>query len=135
MDKIPVLSMQDSEMKEMLVEYMGKGFLDNIIALFKQDLSLCRFVPDMLGDKSMRVRLGAAALVEELSGEHKAELRNAVPGIIALLKHGNPTIRGDAAYVLGIIKDGSAREALVACLHDSHLSVREAASDALEQIG
>ncbi|HTP04786.1 MAG TPA: HEAT repeat domain-containing protein [Nitrospirota bacterium] len=135
MDKIPVFSMQDSEIKEMLVEYMGKGFLDNIIALFKQDMSLCRFVPDMLGDESLRVRLGATALVEELSGEYVAELRNAVPGIIALLKHGNPTIRGDAAYVLGIIKDESAREALVACLHDSNLSVREVASDALAQIG
>jgi HEAT repeat protein len=127
--------MQDSEIKKMLVEYMGKGFLDNIIALFKQDRSLCRFVPDMLGDESMRVRLGATALVEELSGEIKTELRNAVPGIIALLKHENPTIRGDAAYVLGIIKDRSAREALVACLHDGNLIVREVVSDALAQIG
>jgi HEAT repeat protein len=127
--------MQDSEIKEMLVEYMGKGFLDNIIALFKQDLSLCRFVPDMLGDENMRVRLGATALIEELYGEHKTELRNAIPGIIGLLKHDNPTIRGDAAYVLGIIKDESAREALMACLHDSHLAVREAVYDALAQIG
>jgi hypothetical protein len=127
--------MQDKEIKEMLIEYMGKGFLDNIIAMYRQDLSLCRFVPDMLGDESMRVRLGATALVEELFVEHRAELRNAVPGIVELLKHENPTIRGDAAYVLGIIKDGSAREALVACLHDNHLGVREAASDALAQIG
>jgi HEAT repeat protein len=83
----------------------------------------------------MRVRLGATALVEELSGEHKTELRNAVPGIIELLKHENPTIRGDAAYVLGIIKDRSAREALEECLHDSHLGVREVVHDALAQIG
>ena len=127
--------MHDSEIKKMLVEYMGRGFLDNIIALFKQDRSLYRFVPDMLGDESMRVRLGATALVEELTGEHKTELRNAVPGIIELLKHENPTIRGDAAYVLGIIKDRSARESLVACLHDSNPAVREAASDALAQFG
>jgi HEAT repeat protein len=89
----------------------------------------------MLGDENMRVRLGATALVEELSGENKTELRNAVPGIIELLKHENPTIRGDAAYVLGIIKDRSAREALEECLHDSHLSVREVVNDALAQIG
>jgi len=127
--------MQDSEIKNMLVEYMGMGFLDNIIALFKQDRSLCRFVPDMLGDENMRVRLGTTALIEELSGEHKMELRNAVPGIIELLKHENPTIRGDAAYVLGIIKDRSAREALEACLHDSHVSVREVVNDVLAQIG
>ncbi len=135
MSKNPLLFMQDSEIKNMLVEYMGKGFLDNIIALFKQDSSLYRFVPDMLGDENLRVRLGATALVEELSSEHKTELRNAVPGIVELLKHETPTIRGDAAYVLGIIKDRSARVALVACLHDSHISVREVVSDALAQIG
>jgi HEAT repeat protein len=127
--------MHDNEIKKMLIEYMGRGFLDNIIALFRQDRSLCRFVPDMLGDENMRVRLGITALVEEMSGEHNAELRNAVPGIIELLKHENPTIRGDAAYVLGIIKDRSAREALTACLDDGHLGVREAANDALTEIG
>jgi HEAT repeat protein len=127
--------MQKSEMKNMLVEYMGKGFLDNIIALFRQDRSLYRFIPDMLGDENMRVRLGATALVEELSNEHKTELRNAVPGIIELLKHENPTIRGDAVYVLGIIKDPSAREPLNHALHDENASVRDAAHDALAEIG
>jgi hypothetical protein len=54
MSENPLFSMQDNEIKNMLVEYMGKGFLDNIIALFKQDRSLYRFVPDMLGDENMR---------------------------------------------------------------------------------
>ena len=104
--------MQDHEMKAMLIEYMGKGFLENIIALFKQDRSLYRFIADILGDENLRVRLGATALVEELVGSHGEELRAAVPGIIELLKHENPTIRGDAASVLGTIKDPSAIGAL-----------------------
>jgi HEAT repeat protein len=123
--------MQDHEMKAMLIEYMGKGFLDNIVALFKQDGSLFRFVADMLGDENLRVRLGTVALVEELAVEHGTGLRRAVPGLIELLKHDNPTIRGDAASVLGTIKDGSARAALEACLQDGHPGVRDAARDAL----
>jgi hypothetical protein len=123
--------MQDHEMKAMLIEYMGKGFLDNIVALLKQDSSLFRFVADMLGDENLRVRLGTVALVEELAVEHGTYLRRAVPGLIELLKHVNPTIRGDAASVLGTIKDGSARAALEACLQDSHPGVRDAARDAL----
>jgi hypothetical protein len=126
--------MNDHETKAMLIEYMGKGFLDNIIALFKQDRSVYRFIPDMLGDENLRVRLGTVALVEELAAEHEDELRAAVPGLIALLKHGNPTIRGDAASVLGTIKDVSARKALEASLHDIHPGVREAARDALAGI-
>ena len=127
--------MQDSEMREMLIEYMGKGFLDNIIALFKQDKSLFRFIPDMLGNENIRVRLGTVALVEELEPGHRSELRDAVPGLLALLHHENPTIRGDAASVLGTIKSGSAKEALAAaCLNDSHAGVREAACEAVKEI-
>jgi len=121
-------------MKAMLIEYMDKGFLENIIAMFKQDSSLYRFIGDMLGDENMRVRLGATALVEELAGSHREELKAAVPGIIELLKHESPTIRGDAASVLGIIKDLSAINALRACLQDVHPGVQEVARDALAEI-
>ncbi len=127
--------MQDHEMKAMLIDYMGKGFLDNIIALFRQDETVYRFVADMLGHDNIRVRLGATALVEELVREHRTELQSAVPGIVALLKHENPTIRGDAASVLGIIKDKASAGALQECLQDSHPGVREAAREALEEIG
>ena len=126
--------MNDEAMREMLIDYMGRGFLDNIIALFKQDATVYRFIPDMLGDDNLRVRLGATALVEELVSEHGNELRSAVPGLIKLLKHENPTIRGDVASALGMIKDQSAIAALEACSMDSHPGVREAASDALSEI-
>ena len=127
--------MNDSEMRSMLVDYMGRGFLDNIIALFRQDSSLYRFIADMLGNDNIRVRLGATALVEELARERRNELRAAVPGLVALLGHDNPTIRGDAASVLGIIGDQGAKEALQACLNDRHAGVREAVREALQEIG
>lgn len=126
--------MNDTEMRAMLIEYMGNGFLENIIAMYRQDSSLYRFIPDLLGDDNLRVRLGATALVEELVAEHPKEFKTAVPGIIELLNHENPTIRGDAASVLGIIKDVSAVEALRTCLKDIHPGVREVARDALAEM-
>jgi HEAT repeat protein len=126
--------MNDIEMRAMLIEYMGNGFLENIIALLKLDNSLYRFIPYLLGDDNLRVRLGATALVEELVVEHREELAVAVPGTIELLKHESPNIRGDAASVLGIIRDASAINALQRCLHDDHPGVREIARDALEEI-
>jgi len=94
-----------------------------------------RFIPDLLGDGNMRVRLGATALLEELAVEHRSELRTAVPGLIELLKHENPTIRGDAASALSIIKDPSVVDALQTCLQDDHPDVREAAREALLELG
>lgn len=122
-------------MKDMLIEYMGRGFLDNIIALFRQDSSVYRFIPDMLGSEELQVRLGTVALVEELLNGHRDELRTAVPGLIGLLKHPNPTIRGDAASLLGTIRDPAAKEALNESLRDEHPLVRNAAQEALSEIG
>jgi HEAT repeat protein len=61
-------------------------------------------------------------------------LRNAVPGLIELLKHDNPTIRGDAASVLALIGDASASKGLHELLQDEHREVREAAREALDSI-
>ncbi len=121
-------------MKQMLVEYMGKGFLENIVALFKTDAALYEFIPELLSDESMRVRLGTAALVEELADGHSVELKTIVPGLTALLKHENPNVRGDAAYVLGIIRDHASSAALRAALEDEHPGVRESAQGALDEL-
>lgn len=119
----------------MLIDYMGRGFLDNITALFRQDTTVYRFIADMVGSDNMRVRLGATALVEELARDHRQELRSSVPGLIGLLRHENPTVRGDAASVLGIIQDKSSEDALRESLKDSNPGVREAAREALQEIG
>jgi HEAT repeat protein len=126
--------MNDGEMRAMLIEYMGKGFLENIIAMMKQDPSTVRFIPDLLGDDAIMVRLGATALVEDLVKGHRQALAGAMPGLLALLGHGNPTIRGDAANVLGIIGDRSSLPALRKLREDGNLSVREIAQDAMKDI-
>jgi len=126
--------MNDDEMRAMLSEYMEKGFLENIIAMMRQDPSTVRFIPDLLGDDVIRVRLGATALVEDLAKEHRQALAAAVPGLLVLLGHENPTIRGDAANVLGIIGDRSALPALKKLLEDGNPSVREIAQDSMKDI-
>jgi HEAT repeat protein len=127
--------MHNDEMRAMLVDYMGRGFLDNIIALFRRDTTVYPYIADMLGNDHIRVRIGAMALIEELVKEHSSELRASVPGIIELLQHENPTIRGDAASALGIIKDTVAEHALQESLKDGNPGVREAAMDALMNLG
>ena len=127
-------NMNDDELRAMLIEYMGRGFLENIIALMKQDPATVRFIPDLIGDDTLMVRLGATALVEELVKEHRQVLEGTVPGLVKLLGHGNPTIRGDAANVLGIIGDRPALEALMNLRTDEHPTVRKVVQDILQEI-
>ena len=123
--------MTDDELRAMLIEYMGRGFLENIIALMKQDPTTIRYIPALVGDDNIMVRLGATALVEELVKEHRQLLGGAVPGLLKLLAHENPTIRGDAANILGIMRDRSALAALTNLRTDEHPTVREIVEDIL----
>ena len=118
----------------MLIEYMGKGFLENIISLIKTDATLFAFIPDLLKEENMRVRLGAVALVEEFRGSHEGELKAIVPELVKLLRHEMPNVRGDTAYALGILKDPGAAPALRDLLSDEVAAVRESAKDALAEI-
>lgn len=126
--------MEKGEMRQMLIEYMGKGFLENIIAMFKADPSLYEFISDMLADENIRVRLGTAALVEELARERPDDVKRIAPAVAELLRHEQPNLRGDAAYVLGVIKDPRSTGPLEEALGDANPDVREAAQEALEDI-
>ncbi len=126
--------MTDNEMRDMLIDYMGRGFLENIAALLRQEPDLGRFIPDMISQEHLGVRLGTTALVEELSGGHREALRHAVAGLIALLKSDNPTVRGDAASLLGTIGDASATGPLKEMLQDANAAVRDVVRGALEEI-
>ncbi len=95
--------MQDDELLKLIADHMEGGLLENIMDMFKHDRSLYRFLPGIMADERGRVRLGTAALVEALLDEHREDIENQVPAVGGLLDHEDPTIRADAAYLLGII--------------------------------
>jgi len=122
------------DLKTMILDYMEKGFLENIIDMFKYDESLFPLIIDMIKDERVRVRLGTAALVEELTKLKTEPLLKFIPLIGELLKDPNPTVRGDAAYLLGIIKHKDALPYLSEADNDDDVNVREIARDAVKDI-
>ncbi|MCX7913261.1 MAG: hypothetical protein N2511_01610 [Thermodesulfovibrionales bacterium] len=101
----------NEEFKTMILEYMQKGFLENIVDMFKHDRSLYPLIIDMIKDERIKVRIGAFALVEELLKDSQKELLEIIPLIKPLLNDPNPTIRGDADYLIEILtKDNDLRK-------------------------
>ncbi len=121
-------------MKEMIADYMEKGFLENIVDMFRRDNDLYAIIGDLIGDERSRVRIGAAALVETLMEEGMEHIVRAIPGIAEKLRDPNPTIRGDAAYVLGIIGHGDAVSFLEEAVSDENEMVRETVMEAIQEI-
>lgn len=126
--------MIDDELKAMVLDYMGKGFLENIIDMFKHDEGLFPLIIDMIKDEKVRVRLGATALVEELIKQKPEPLIRLIPDIATLLKSENPTVRGDAAYLLSIIRHRDALPFLINAENDENPNVREIVKEAINNI-
>jgi HEAT repeat protein len=118
----------------MIADYMEGGFLENIIDMFKHDRSLYSLLHHLMSDERGRVRLGAVALIETLKDEHYEDIVKIIPSIAALLKDPNPTIRADAAYLLGIIGHKDALPYLEEAQKDEIAPVRQVISEAIEEL-
>ncbi len=121
-------------MLKMIADHMENGFLDNIVDMFKHDKSLYPLIGELLGDERSRVRIGVVALVETLQEEDNEHVITAIPNIAKLLKDSNPTIRGDAAYLLGIIGHKNALKYLNDAVFDHNELVRETVLEAIAEL-
>ena len=123
-----------ADLKTMLADYMENGLLDNIIDMFKHDQSLYAYIGDLITDERIRVRIGATALVESLRKEDPENVTKAIPHLLPLLKAETPVIRGDAAYLLGVIGNRDVVPFLNEIINDADTNVRVIVEEAIEDI-
>jgi HEAT repeat protein len=122
------------DMKNMIADYMEKGFLDNIIDMFKHDKSLYMFIGDLMADERIGVRIGISALIETLKVEDPENIPKAISSVLPLLKDQNPVSRSDAAYLLGVIGHLETIPFLEETVKDEDENVRIIAKEAIEEI-
>ena len=123
-----------SDLQQMIADYMENGFLDNIIDMFRHDSSLYDLIGALIQDERVRVRVGITALMEELKQLDPANIISAQKNLLPLLAHADAVVRGDAANLIGIIGDRGALPFLEPCLLDAHEGVRIIAREAIAQI-
>ena len=122
------------DMQKMIAEYMEKGCLDNIIDMFKYDKTLYEYIPGLMTDERLRVRIGTIALLETLKKEAAESIGKAIQPLITLLTHENPRIRGDVAYVLGLIGDQETIPVLKQLINNEDPNVSIIVREAIEDI-
>ncbi len=69
------------ETVKMLADYMENGFLDNIVSMFRQDMTYYPYIGELLGDERLGVRIGTTARVETLLEDCIDNIFSAIPGI------------------------------------------------------
>jgi hypothetical protein len=125
---------QNINIKKLIADYIEGGFLDNIVDMFKHDKSLYSYIGELMSDERIMVRIGISALVETLRKEDSENISRAFPSIIPMLEDQNPMLRGDAAYLLGIIGHADAIPFLKKMLQDEHAHIRTIAEESIEDI-
>lgn len=118
----------------MVADYMDQGLLENIILMFRHDPGLYPMVAELLQDERIRVRMGAVALVESLAELDPGGMSVIATAVAPLLTDPSATIRGDAAYAVGLTGTPAHLEPLRGLLDDPFADVREIAADAVAAI-
>lgn len=118
----------------MVADYMDQGLLENIILMFQHDPGLYPMVADLLQDERIRVRMGAVALVESLAELDPVGVSAIATAVAPLFTDASATIRGDAAYAVGLTGTAAHLPALRVLLDDPFPDVREIAADAVAAI-
>ena len=117
-----------------LVELLKSGKL-------KEAIAFCEGSPERLGsllgilerpDPDLTVRIGIAAIIEDFEGSDL--LRAVLEQLVALSRHPDAHIRGDAAHFLSLTRDARAESPLRDLLHDSASPVRELAREAIDKL-
>jgi hypothetical protein len=123
-----------SDLQQMIADYMENGFLDNIIDTFRHDSSLYDLIGTLIQDERVRVRIGITALMEELKRLDPGNVIRAQKNLLPLLAHTDAVVRGDAANLIGIIGDKGSLPFLEQCLLDVHEGVRIIVREAIAQV-
>lgn len=121
----------DNELLKVIADFLEMGHVENIVAMFKQDVRYYEWTGPLLTDERFAVRLGVSVLFEHLVHERPQDVARAIPSLALQLKSQQPWIRGEAINVLGIIGNEKALSLVATMLSDNSPQVVEVARDIL----
>ncbi|MBU0482935.1 MAG: HEAT repeat domain-containing protein [Proteobacteria bacterium] len=125
------MATNNDDLLPVIGDFLEMGHVENIVAMFKQDVALYGLTGELLRDERFMVRLGVAVLFEELAMLRPEEIPLAIPSLLPLLNDPTPYIRGEACNLLGIIATDQARLHLAGMQNDPDPQVREIVRDNL----
>lgn len=119
----------DEELKSVIADFLAQGHVDNIVAMFRREPIYIPWTADILQDERFSVRLGISVLFEELKLQvPQQQLELAVPSLTKLLVSSEPSLRGEAASVIGIIGGPETVQLIRPLTKDIDPQVREIAA-------
>ena len=111
-----------------------EGDADKLAGMMVADADVYKGALELLADPDWSVRMGMMVVLEEVAERSPDLVQRVYPYLVDLLGHGDANQRGDMAYLLGIIGNGSILDSLKTLLNDRNPDVAEAAFEAVQEI-
>lgn len=126
------LSVSDTELCQVIADFLAMGHVDNILAMFRQEPRYHEWAGKLLLDERFAVRLGLAVLYEQLVIERpQEELHLALPSLASALENDQEWIRGEAVNLLGLIGSQESIALVTTLADDPSVQVQEVVQDVL----
>ena len=123
----------DEELCKVIADFLEMGYVENIVAMFKQEPRYYQWTGQLLDDERFAVRLGVSVLFEYLVADRPGDVHLAVPSLKRALQHETSWVRGEAVSVLAIIATNEAIALVKTVVDDPIPQVAAVARDILLQ--
>ena len=123
----------DEELLKVIADFLEMGYVENIVAMFKQEPRYYQWTGDLLSDERFAVRLGVSVLFEYLVEERPEQIELAVPSLARALRNEASWTRGEAVSVLAIINSSESRALIKTMIDDPAPEVADIAREILAE--
>jgi len=124
-------TVSDEELLSVMADFLEMGYVENIVAMFKQESRYYDWTGALLADERFAVRLGVSVLFEYLTEDCPDDVGKALPSLARQLENPTSWIRGEVLSVLGIIGTQAAMDYVKKMVDDPDNQVAEVARDIL----
>ena len=111
-----------------------EGDAEKLAGMMVADGDIYGVALELLADPDWSVRMGMMVVLEEVAQLNPDLVERVYPYLLGLLEHDDANQRGDMAYLLGLIGNGSVIRRLEMLQDDKNREVAEAAFEAVQQI-
>ena len=123
----------DEELQKVIAEFLEMGYVENIVAMFKQDPRYYDWIGKLIKDERFAVRLGVSVLFEYLVEDCPDQINLAIPSLARALQHAEARVRGEALSVLAIIATDEALNQVTTMTEDPDREIADLAREILSE--
>lgn len=133
-DILDILLEDEINWEKSIRSLLEAGSIDEAASSVKQNSESIIALGKLLLVEDLSLRIGVLGVVEEIAEDEKLNTKELSRFLCTNITIKNPSIRGDIAYALGLLRHSDSLSVLENCLNEENPDVLESIKEAIEMI-